>query len=111
MSPPKFNPLFISNEQHKFFESLPENKQKAIIKLANGDQVKMNRMLMDQYEPAFSLKYNIGDNLKTLYALPLATQFHIIKVTNKNFNKIMDILEDPIATKQMLNETGYTYKD
>jgi len=82
-----------------------------MVKMANGDQQKMNRMLMDQYEPNFGLKFNIGNNIKTLYALPLATQFHIIKATNKNFNKIMDILEDPIAIKQMLNETGYTYKD
>jgi hypothetical protein len=111
MSPPKFNSLFVSDEQHKFFESLSENEKKIIVNLAKDDPVKMNRMLMDRYHPKFSLKYNIGDNLKTLYTLPLATQFHIIKSTNKNFDKIMDILKDPIATKRMLNETGYTYKD
>jgi len=75
--------------------------------MVNGDPVKMNRILMDQYEQNFHLKYQLGNNLKKLHELPQDTQFHIIKVTNKNTDKIMKILEDPDAIKQMLKETGY----
>jgi len=112
MSPPK--PIFVSewiktykflgNDHRELFESFPKRKQELILQMSNGDPVLINRMLMND---GVDLKYRIGNHLKHFYSLPEETQYHIIKMTNKDTNKIMEIMEDAKAVKQMLKETGY----
>jgi hypothetical protein len=114
MSPPKPKPIFVSewiktykflgNDHRDLFKSFPKKKQELILQMSNGDPVLINRMLMND---GFNLKYRIGNHLKHFYSLPEETQYHIIKLTNKDTNKIMEIMENDKAVKQMLKQTGH----